>query len=154
MTGAEPAVTLQRSVLEEVRLAFSELLGAERRLRSRERTGSWDLTQSQLRALSALSKVDEVPAGDLAKSADLNPASVTAMLDQLEANDIVRRRRGEQDRRVCMVSLTEKGQAIVKERQALWLALWQENFADLPEEDLSAALRVMQRMIWMLDVIE
>ena len=154
MTPPKQVSTLQSSVLDDVRVAFVELLGAERRLRSREQTRSRDLTQSQLRALSALSKVDEVTAGELAKSADLNPASVTAMLDQLEANGIIERRRPERDRRVCMVSLTGKGRAMLDERQASWLALWQEHFGDLPEEDLSAALRVMQRLIWLLDVIE
>ncbi len=156
MTAVDQAAspTLQPSVLDEVRLAFVELLGAERRLRSREQNRSRDLTQSQLRALSALSKVDEVTAGELAKSADLNPASVTAMLDQLEANDIIERRRAEQDRRMCMVSLTEKGRAILDERQANWLALWQEHFGDMPDEDLSAALRVIQKMVWLLDVMQ
>ncbi len=156
MTAVDQAAspTLQPSVLDEVRLAFVELLGAERRLRSREQNRSRDLTQSQLRALSALSKVDEVTAGELAKSADLNPASVTAMLDQLEANDIIERRRAEQDRRMCMVSLTEKGRAILDERQANWLDLWQEHFGDMPDEDLSAALRVIQKMVWLLDVMQ
>ena len=156
MTAVDQASSsiLQPSVLDEVRLAFVELLGAERRLRSREQNRSHDLTQSQLRALSALSKVDEVTAGELAKSADLNPASVTAMLDQLEANDIIERRRAEQDRRMCMVSLTEKGRAILDERQANWLALWQEHFGHMPDEDLSAALRVIQKMVWLLDVMQ
>ncbi len=156
MTAVDQASSsiLQPSVLDEVRLAFVELLGAERRLRSREQNRSRDLTQSQLRALSALSKVDEVTAGELAKSADLNPASVTAMLDQLEANDIIERRRAEQDRRMCMVSLTEKGRAILDERQANWLALWQEHFGHMPDEDLSAALRVIQKMVWLLDVMQ
>jgi MarR family transcriptional regulator, organic hydroperoxide resistance regulator len=146
--------TLRSSVLDDVRLAFVELLGAERRLRSREQNRSHDLTQSQLRALSALSKVDEVTAGELAKSADLNPASVTAMLDQLEANDIIERRRAEQDRRMCMVSLTGKGRAILDERQANWLAMWQEHFGDMSEEELSAALKVIQKMVWLLDVMQ
>src|SRR5580704_10429994 len=120
MNAMKQASTLQPSVLDCVRLTFVELLGAERRLRSREGNQSRDLTQSQLRALAALSKVEEVTAGELAKSADLNPASITAMLDQLEANDIIERRRTKQDRRVCMVSLTDKGRAIVDERQANW----------------------------------
>jgi MarR family transcriptional regulator, organic hydroperoxide resistance regulator len=154
MTVVKQAPIRPSGVLDDVRLAFVELLGAERRLRSREQNRSRDLTQSQLRALSALSKVDEVTAGELAKSADLNPASVTAMLDQLEANDIIERRRAEQDRRVCMVSLTGKGRAILDERQASWLALWQEHFGDMPDEDLSAALKVIQKMVWLLDVMQ
>ena len=90
-------------------------------------------------------------AGELAKSADLNPASVTAMLDQLEANGIVERRRGSQDRRVCMVSLTDKGRGIVEDKRASWQALWEAQLGDLSEEELSAALRVMRTMTALLE---
>ncbi len=48
-------------------------------------------------------------AGQLAKAADLTPASVTAMLDGLEQRGMVQRRRSEQDRRVVFVSLTPAG---------------------------------------------
>ena len=85
--------TERQTTLEQVRLAMGELFGAERRLRGREQQQGRDLTHSQLRALIVLGKADEVTAGDLAKSADLNPASVTAMLDHLESSGIVERRR-------------------------------------------------------------
>ena len=112
MTTTEEATTGeatgQQTALDAVRLTLGELFGAERRLRGREQQQQRDLTNSQLRALFSLGKADEVTAGELAKSADLNPASVTAMLDQLESNGIVERRRGAEDRRMCMVSLTDK----------------------------------------------
>jgi DNA-binding MarR family transcriptional regulator len=87
----------------------------------------------------------------LAKSADLNPASVTAMLAQLEANGIVERRRSSQDRRVCIVSLTDKGRRIVEDKRANWQALWEAHLGDLSEQDLAAALRVMRTMTALLD---
>ena len=83
----------QTATLEDLRLAMGELFGAERRLRGRDQQKGGDLTHSQMRALIVLGGSDEVTAGELAKSADLNPASVTAMLDQLELNGIVQRRR-------------------------------------------------------------
>jgi DNA-binding MarR family transcriptional regulator len=76
---------------DQLRLAVGELFGAERRVRGREQQQPRVLTHSQLRALVVLEKSVEVTAGELAKSADLNPASVTAMLDQLEADGIVER---------------------------------------------------------------
>src|ERR1700678_198944 len=103
MTTVEPTTTRPSTTLDELRVAMGELFGAERRLRGREQQQPRDLTHSQLRALVVLERSVEVTAGELAKSADLNPASVTAMLDQLEANGIVQRRRGAQDRRMCMV---------------------------------------------------
>ena len=85
MTTVEPTTTRPSTTLDELRVSMGELFGAERRLRGREQQQPRDLTHSQLRALIVLDKAVEVTAGELAKSADLNPASVTAMLDQLEA---------------------------------------------------------------------
>jgi DNA-binding MarR family transcriptional regulator len=135
--------------LEQVRLTLGEIFGAERRLRGRDQGRG--LTHSQLRALAHLGREEEVTAGDLAKSADLNPASVTAMLDQLEANGIVERRRSAQDRRVCMVALTEKGRSVVDEERARWLATWESHLKDLSEEQLAAGLSVMRTIAQLLD---
>jgi MarR family transcriptional regulator, organic hydroperoxide resistance regulator len=151
MTTVEPTATRPSTTLDELRVSMGELFGAERRLRGREQQQPRDLTHSQLRALIVLDKAVEVTAGELAKSADLNPASVTAMLDQLEANGIVERRRGSQDRRVCMVSLTDKGRGIVEEKRSSWQALWEAHLGDLSEQELSAALRVMRTMTALLE---
>jgi DNA-binding MarR family transcriptional regulator len=144
-------ISQDATVMDEVRIAMFELFGAERRLRGREQQRPLELTNSQMRALSALAKAEEVTAGDLAKSADLNPASVTPMLDHLEAKGIIERRQGAADRRVRMVSLTSEGRAILEERRARWYAIWEENFAAMSDAELSAALRVVRRMILMLD---
>jgi DNA-binding MarR family transcriptional regulator len=137
--------------LANLRMAMSELFGAERRLRGREQGTQNDLTHSQLRALVVLGTADEVMAGNLAKSAGLNPASVTAMLDQLESNGIVERRRAGHDRRVCMVALTDKGRRIVDEKRSRWEALWEERLGDLSEAELVAALRVFRTISQLLD---
>ena len=141
----------RQSVLDDLRMAMGELFGAERRLRGREQQQPRDLTHSQLRALRVLALTDEVTAGDLARSADLNPASVTAMLDQLESSAIVQRRRSAHDRRVCMVSLTEKGRGIMDEKHAHWQALWRQHLEGLSEDELSSAGRVMRTITDLLE---
>ena len=151
MTTVEPTAKRPSTTLDELRVALGELFGAERRLRGRDQQQPRDLTHSQLRALIVLDKSVEVTAGELAKSADLNPASVTAMLDQLEANGIVERRRGSQDRRVCMVSLTDKGRGIVEEKRSNWQDLWETHLGDLSEQELSVALHVMRTMTALLE---
>lgn len=151
MTAVHPPRPERASALDELRSAMVELFGAERRLRGREQQRPGSLTNSQLRALSALAQAEEVPAGELAKSADLQPASVTAMLDQLEANGIIERRKGAADRRVCMVSLTAKGRELLEHRRARWQAVWEEQFGGMSEIELSTALGVMRQMIEMLD---
>ena len=151
MTATTGQNLRQRAALEQVRVAVGELFGAERRLRGREQGRG--LTLSQMRALIMLEGQEAVTAGELAKGADLNPASVTAMLDQLEANGIVVRRRSADDRRVCMVSLTDKGRAILDERTALWHARWEARLGDLSEKELTAALRAMRIITELLDEV-
>ena len=151
MTTVEPTAKRPSTTLDELRVALGELFGAERRLRGRDQQQPRGLTHSQFRALIVLDKSVEVTAGDLAKSADLNPASVSAMLDQLQANGIVERRRGSQDRRVCMVSLTDKGRGIVEEKRSNWQNLWEAHLGALSEQELSAALHVMRTMTALLE---
>jgi DNA-binding MarR family transcriptional regulator len=140
---------------EDVRLGFIELLGAERRLRGREKKcGPGDLTTSQVRALFKIDIEGETTAGDLAKSADLSPASVTAMLDHLERDGIVARRRADHDRRVVMVSLTEEGQTLVRSRRDAWRARAAEALEGVDEADLHAAADVMRRMAALLDDLQ
>ena len=144
--NAEPPGT------EDVRLALIELLGAERRGRARDtKCGPGDLTQTQIRALFKLDVAGESTAGDLAKAAELSPASVSAMLDHLERDGIVQRSRSASDRRVVVVSLTESGRTLLADKRERWRARGREALADVPEADLHAAADVMRRMAAMLD---
>jgi len=139
--------------LAELRTAFSELLGAERRLRGRNPARKGALSNAQVRALFPLKRGEECTAGALAKRADISPASMTTMLDQLEAEGIVQRRRSEADRRQVFVALTHKGHEALEERRAAWEQLWQQELADHPPEDLEAATRVMRSVAKLLDGI-
>jgi DNA-binding MarR family transcriptional regulator len=137
---------------EDVRQAFIELLGAERRGRARDqKCGPGELTQTQIRALFKLDMAGEATAGDLAKAAELSPASVSAMLDHLERDGIVERARSASDRRVVVVSLTESGRALLAEKRERWRARGREALAGVSEKDLRAAADVMRRMAAMLD---
>jgi hypothetical protein len=84
-TSSETEGIGQRSEVEELRLALAHMSGAERRLRGRDQSRPGELTVAQIRSLAALGREREMTAGQLARSADLNPATVTAMLDHLEA---------------------------------------------------------------------
>jgi MarR family transcriptional regulator, organic hydroperoxide resistance regulator len=137
---------------EAVRLAFVELMGAERRLRARDRKcAKGELTQSHIRALFTIDKSGEATAGDLAKAAELSPASVSAMLDHLEEDGIVSRRRSDHDRRVVVVTLTDTGRAILDEKRAAWRRRGAQALAGVSDEHLEAAADVMRRMASMLD---
>jgi DNA-binding MarR family transcriptional regulator len=150
--GSAIAPTSSRArLLEELRSALIGLLGAERRLRGREqRTAGGTLTNSQLWALSVL-RDGEKTAGEIAESTLNNPATTTAMLDQLEQRGVLARQRSTEDRRVILVSLTPKGRRIVEEKHVRAQALWREMLKDADEEEIEAAIRVMAMLARMLD---
>jgi DNA-binding MarR family transcriptional regulator len=137
--------------LDDVRAAFGELLGAERRLRGRDPHRPGELSAGQVRALFQLERDEEVTAGELAKRAELSPASMTVMLDQLERDGVVRRRRSEIDRRQVIVSLTDAGRERVAERREAWTALWRDRLAGHGDDELDSAARVMRTVAGLLD---
>jgi MarR family transcriptional regulator, organic hydroperoxide resistance regulator len=143
----------RRPTIEDLRLALTQMFGAERRLRSRDHSRPGELTHAQLRALAALGREHEMTAGQLARSADLNPASVTAMLDQLETAQIVQRHRSTEDRRVCNVSLTPQGWELLERKLAYWHLVWEERFAGFSDRDLAAAARVMNEIAQIYDTL-
>ena len=141
------------AAIDELRSAFSELMGAERRLRGRDPHRPGELSINQVRALFQLARDEEITAGELAKRAELSPGSMTSMLDQLEASGIVRRRRSETDRRQVIVTLTDDGRELLAERRAAWQERWAAELRGCSEEELAAAVRVMRSLASMLDGI-
>jgi MarR family transcriptional regulator, organic hydroperoxide resistance regulator len=144
----------QRQGIEQLRRAVQLFNAAERRLRGRHQRTGGSLSYGHLRALFVLTAEDEVTAGRLAREAELNPASVTAMVDQLEGRGLVTRRRDEHDRRVCWISLTDEGRSEVAETEARWSRRLAEAFADMPDEDLDTASRVIERLAAVFEVRE
>lgn len=146
------SVATDTAAAEAVRTALVELMGAERRLRARDqKCGPGDLTQGQIRALFTIDVKGEATAGELAKTAELSPASMSTMLDNLERDGIVERRRSATDRRVVVVTLTESGRALLAEKRERWRARGRTALAGVSDEHLLAAADVMHRMAAMLD---
>jgi MarR family transcriptional regulator, organic hydroperoxide resistance regulator len=140
--------------LDELRGAFSELMGAERRLRSRAPKVAGDLSHAQVRALIGLEKEGgEMTAGAMAKRAELSAGALTAMLDHLEAAGMIARRRSEEDRRQVIVTLTATGREKLAAKRARWEAYWQELLAGHSDAELQAAASVMRTISGMLDGI-
>jgi len=137
------------SGVDELRTAYGEMLAAERRLRGRNPARKGELSNAQVRALFRLKRGEACTSGEIAKRAELSPASVTAMLDQLEEDGIVTRRRSDQDRRQVIVTLTEAGHAALEAKRAAWTAAW--HTLEHSEQELATAARVLRSVTRMLD---
>jgi MarR family transcriptional regulator, organic hydroperoxide resistance regulator len=137
------------AVIEDARLALSDLLAAERRLRARDMQRRDRTTYAQSRALLALASEGrgaEIPAGQLARAADLHPATVTGMLDGLEEAGLVSRRRSETDRRSVLVALTPEGTLLLESKRVQWHDRWVTLLEEIGDADIQTATRVMHQL--------
>jgi DNA-binding MarR family transcriptional regulator len=142
-----------RASIEELRRTLVRMSAAERRLRSRDHAKPGELTNAQIRSIAALGREREMTVGQLARSAELKPATVTVLLDHLEEAGIVERHRSTEDRRVCNVSLTQKGWDVLERKLAGWQALWEERLAGVSDADLEAAMRVIRQVTELYDSV-
>ena len=99
--------------LDQLGRSFKGAMAAVRRLRGRETHRPGELSFAQYSLLFGLGEAGELSVRELALAADLAPATVTQMLDSLEAAGLVERVRSQRDRRVVLISLTERGAELV-----------------------------------------
>jgi DNA-binding MarR family transcriptional regulator len=130
----------------QVGLAFKRAMVAVRRLRGRESQRIGQLSYAQYGLLHGLSERFGCSARDLAEHSNLSPATVTQMLEHLESTGLVTRTRSEQDRRVVISELTERGAAIVAERQQEMEARWIDALSDITADELAASVKVLNRV--------
>ena len=130
----------------QVGLAFKRAMVAVRRLRGRESQRIGQLSYAQYGLLHGLAERCECSARDLAEHSNLSPATVTQMLEHLESAGLVTRTRSEQDRRVVLSVLTERGSAVVAERQLEMEGRWTEALQEFSDTDLATATKVLNRV--------
>jgi DNA-binding MarR family transcriptional regulator len=143
---AQSAISDPSTPAGQLSLAFKRAMVAVRKLRGRETHRPGQLSYAQYGLLFGLAGMCELSARELAEQADLAPATVTQMLDHLEAAGLVTRTRSEQDRRVVLSVLTEHGATVVAERQAQMEPRWRAALSDFSDTELSAAARVLNRL--------
>jgi DNA-binding MarR family transcriptional regulator len=85
--------------------------------------------------------------GDLAARLAIAPASATALVDRLEAEGLVRRRRSERDRRVWLVELTDEGTRTVGEIGALYRQVATEMLAPLTEAEQETFVALFTKVV-------
>jgi DNA-binding MarR family transcriptional regulator len=101
-------------------------------LQSRALARASGLTTPQLVVLTGVAELGEVTTNALSAYADLSPATVVMVLENLEGRAIVERYRSTTDRRVVYTRLTAKGREMVAATPGLFGPEFLQRFAALP----------------------
>ena len=96
-------------------------------------------------ALTLLRDHGEQNQSDLATTLGLDATNVVALLNELEADDLVQRRRSPQDRRRHTVSLTDAGKARLKEVEDLLGGVEQRVLDPLSPEEQQTLYSLLSR---------
>lgn len=132
--------------LSELADTLQGLLAAIRRVRGRESQQREALTFAQWRLLRPLAEEDELNATTLSRAAELTPATVTAMLDQLVTAGIVERTRCDADRRVVQNRLTPAGRAAWRAKEDELRDKWTCALADLTDDELEVGAHILTQL--------
>lgn len=74
----------------------------------------YGLTESQIGVLEAVFHLGPLTQGELCRKILRSGSNVTTVIDNLERGGLVRRERGEDDRRIQVVHLTERGRSLLE----------------------------------------
>ena len=91
------------------------------------------LTRAQWLALVYLDRRGPMTQSALAELIEIETATVARLIDRLEASGWVERGPGPDDRRVKLVSMTDKAQCIMEEVASIGQRLREDMLADLPD---------------------
>jgi DNA-binding MarR family transcriptional regulator len=122
--------------------------GVARQLRHQtQRTlAPWDITPSQARALSVLTRHGSMRLGALSEHLHIAPRSATEVVDALEEVGLVERHPDPYDRRAILVGLTARGGQVAAGIRAARAAEAEGFFARLDEADRASLARILRTL--------
>lgn len=112
--------------------------------------GCTGLSQSRLELLYQLYQVEEISQKELQKEVGIDNAAITRHLKQLEANEMVSRRKKSTDNRVTLVSLTNYGRnafSSFREEQERFASSVLKGFTEEERDELLHVLDRIQKNI-------
>ena len=112
------------------------------------------LTGPQIVCLRQLFRVKKSTPSELAKAMHLSQATVTGILDRLDARGLISRERSTQDRRKVIVELSETGGKIAASAPSPLQERFAGNLAKLPEENRAVISTILQQIVSMMEAQE
>jgi MarR family transcriptional regulator, 2-MHQ and catechol-resistance regulon repressor len=125
---------------------FSELVRGYQ-FRDREGSCGHGLSVSQCYALDTLADQGPMTMGELASSLCLELSTMTRLVDALVAAELVTRAQDADDRRVCRVRITRKGQSLVSRIRSELISEHETVLRRIPPESREAVIEALAQLL-------
>jgi DNA-binding MarR family transcriptional regulator len=104
------------------------------------------VTGPQLSTLRVIHRLQPVSAGALARAAHIGYATLTGILDRLEAHGYVTRKRDPNDRRTAVLKMTKAGERLLASAPSLLQNRLREELKQMSEAERTALLDAMLKV--------
>jgi DNA-binding MarR family transcriptional regulator len=135
---------------EELLVALRKIIRAID-MRSRQLSKEFGLTGPQLLILQKVGKENGVMVREIADDINLSPATVTNILDRMEARELVQRIRSTQDKRKVGVFLTDAGKKALETAPLPLQEHFTNRFNALQDWEQNQMVSTLQRIATMMD---
>ncbi|EKF44103.1 MarR family winged helix-turn-helix transcriptional regulator [Nitratireductor indicus] len=116
------------------------------RKRFQEKSSEYGLSAAQWRLLFRLFKEEGVPQARLAELLEIEPISVSRLIDRMAEGGWVERRQGTTDRRVRMVYATAKARSLFGDVKQVATVVYDEALAGMSEHEQLELVRLLKQM--------
>lgn len=120
-------------------------------LHSRQVKKVCGLTLPQVMLLRSIADQGDVRVSNLARDISLSQATVTSILDRLEARGLVERVRSLSDRRIVNARLTAEGMSMLEGAPELLDERFMQRFVALPPEERTQLVQSLQQLAALMD---
>lgn len=110
------------------------------------------LTPSQLLVLKEIERVKGITPGTISQALQFGQATVTNIIDKLEADGLVQRQRNDRDKRSILLSVTPRGVSALEAAPDLLQQDFREGFAKLPDWERAMILAGLERVGELLNI--
>lgn len=111
----------------------------------------YELTTPQLVCLRELEKIPWMSAGRLAREVSLSPATLTGILNRLDARGLIERHRSPEDRRKVRIAITLAGRELVGKAPLSLHERFSRRLTRLPEEEQAEIERALNLVVQLME---
>jgi len=126
---------------------MSQVRRLNRKMHGRIKPMHLDVSVAQLTVLRLVAESGPMRATDVAREIGLSASSVTGLVDRLESEGFIERRRSQEDRREVSVVLTDEARRMLDEAQDRIVNEVERLFAPLSDEELDTITRLIAKLV-------
>ena len=154
MTSApSPRFSLQPGLQRDVDKIVETIvyLYTESRRLTKEVARAQNLTGPQLTVVKMLQHLGDLSLSELSERIRAGNSTVSGIIDRMEREELVKRVRSKEDRRVVHIKLTEKGRELAKSVPIQPMEIFQAAIASLEPDELTTVLRILTKLARRVD---